>query len=297
MIRRKLSTTDFVNQAHSIHKNKYQYPDEYIGTYTKIRIICPIHGEFFQYPNFHINRKCGCPKCKSNKWTTDEFIKRAIMVHGNKFQYPDEYTGINNKIRIICPIHGEFFQTPNIHVIQRHGCDNCSTERLKLSTTDFVQMSTNIHNNKYQYPDEYLGSHTKIRIICPTHGEFFQLPTNHLQGQSCPACYSGFSKMSIDWLESIMEQENIHIQHALNGGEYQIPGTRYKADGYCKETNTVYEFHGDRFHGNPIIFHPLEPCHPFDANITAGELYQKTVEKESIIKRLGYKLVVKWETI
>jgi hypothetical protein len=83
------------------------------------------------------------------------------------------------------------------------------------------------------------------------------------------------------------------IQHALNGGEYQIPGTRYKADGYCQETNTIYEFHGDYWHGNPEIYPPTV------SNVivgkTMGELYEYTIKREEEIKSLCYNLVVMWE--
>ena len=105
--------------------------------------------------------------------------------------------------------------------------------------------------------------------------------------------YTTYSYKCIQWLESIMKTNSIHIQHALNGGEYQIPGTRYKADGYCTETNTVYEFYGDYWHGNPKVYgsdiiNETIQC-------TMGELYQKTIEKEERIKELGYNLIVKWE--
>lgn len=104
-----------------------------------------------------------------------------------------------------------------------------------------------------------------------------------------------FSKKAISWLEYIMERENVFIKHAGNGGEYLIPGTKYYADGYCEETNTIYEFHGDLWHGNPKLFENNEYCHPFDPFITAGELYEKTNKREEMIHDLGYNLVVIWE--
>ncbi|MGI0076624.1 MAG: DUF7487 domain-containing protein [Nitrosopumilaceae archaeon] len=103
-----------------------------------------------------------------------------------------------------------------------------------------------------------------------------------------------FSYKCIQWLESIMQEENIFIQHAQNIGEYRILNTRYSVDGYCKETNTIYEFHGDMFHGNPKIFKSHELCNPF-SDLTAGELYQKTIQRENKIKELGYNLDVMWE--
>ncbi len=105
----------------------------------------------------------------------------------------------------------------------------------------------------------------------------------------------GYSIVCINWLESIQEQEGINIQHALNGGEYQIPGTKFKADGYCAETNTIYEFHGDRFHGNPKVFHADDKCHPYDNVITAGALYYHTIQREQEIVTAGYNLITMWE--
>jgi hypothetical protein len=105
---------------------------------------------------------------------------------------------------------------------------------------------------------------------------------------------AGYSYSCINWLNSVAEDGKINIYHATNGGEYSIPNTRYKADGYCKETNTIYEFHGDYWHGNPNIYDST-----FINEVTGksmGELYQKTIERENLIKSLGYNLIVLWES-
>ncbi|MCK9369646.1 hypothetical protein M0R04_07040 [Candidatus Dojkabacteria bacterium] len=107
---------------------------------------------------------------------------------------------------------------------------------------------------------------------------------------------STYSYKSILWLEQIMKRDNIYIQHALNGGEYRFPEMRRcEADGFCKATNTIYEFHGDCWHGNLKRYEPEYPCHPFNKK-TASELYQATIERENKIKALGYNLVVMWES-
>lgn len=103
-----------------------------------------------------------------------------------------------------------------------------------------------------------------------------------------------FSHNSIKWMTQVMIVNNIHIQHGNNGGEFRIPNTKISVDGYCQENNTVYEFHGDRWHGNPKIFQPNDQCHPH-SNLSAGELYKKTINRENLIKSLGYNLVVMWE--
>jgi G:T-mismatch repair DNA endonuclease (very short patch repair protein) len=96
----------------------------------------------------------------------------------------------------------------------------------------------------------------------------------------------------LDWLRRINKDT---IQHATNGGEFRIPGTRYQADGFCKETNTVYEFYGDRWHGNPAKYQADAKCHPYN-NTPAGQLYEKTLKREYIIRNLGYNLVTVWES-
>ncbi len=127
-----LTTKEFIEKAKNIHGDKYDYSKtEYIDSKTKICIICPEHGEFWQRPNDHLNKK-GCPKCAGKiKLTTEEFIKKAKQVHGDKYDYSKvEYNCIRDKICIICPEHGEFWQTPNDH-LDNHGCPKCNQSKLE----------------------------------------------------------------------------------------------------------------------------------------------------------------------
>ena len=103
-----------------------------------------------------------------------------------------------------------------------------------------------------------------------------------------------YSKQQIVWLNFLQEYYGINIQHACNDGEYKIPDTRYHADGFCSDTNTIYEYHGDYWHGNPKIFQPDDRNKT--TKCTHGELYQKTLKKEEDIRRLGYNLVTMWES-
>jgi len=120
------------------------------------------------------------------------------------------------------------------------------------------------------------------------------LPRVHLRPTGCHTCSpKKFSKKQIEWLNFIQTLNGITIQHAMNGNEHTILNTRYKADGYCLETNTIYEFHGDLWHGNPNLYNPDDISF---FGVKYGELYEKTVERENIIKELGYNLVVMWES-
>jgi hypothetical protein len=121
-----------------------------------------------------------------------------------------------------------------------------------------------------------------------------QSPHSHLSGCSCQKCnHCGYSKAQILWLNFIATYYNIHISHAENDGEYTIPTTKYKADGYCEETNTIYEYHGSYWHGDPNIYNENE-INKVNKK-TFGELYANTQKKEQIIKDIGYNLVVMWE--
>ena len=126
-IGRNKTTEEFNKQASEIHKNKYDYSKvEYIKSSLKVIIICPEHGDFSQTPDDHLSGK-GCGKCANNiNYTKDEFIKKGKEKHGNKYDYSlVEYINNNIKVKIICPIHGEFLQSPSGH-LQGKECQKCS---------------------------------------------------------------------------------------------------------------------------------------------------------------------------
>jgi hypothetical protein len=81
----------------------------------------------------------------------------------------------------------------------------------------------------------------------------------------------------------------------LNGGEYCIPDTKYSVDGYCEETNTIYEFHGDAFHGNLNRYAADKQCHPFN-DLTAKQLFDNTKRREKELECMGYNLCTMWES-
>lgn len=191
---KKLTTEEFVKRAREVHGDKYDYSKvKYVDIHTEVCIICPKHGEFLQKPSYHL-RGNGCSKCgvvskqKKLSSTTKEFIKKAREVHGNKYNYSKvKYVNSHTNICIICPEHGEFKQTPSMH-LEGHGCPKCAGVG-KLNTIEFINRARDVHGDKYDYSKiEYVDANTKVRIICPKHGEFKQTPAAHLKGQGCPNC-------------------------------------------------------------------------------------------------------------
>ena len=123
----------FIEEAIKTHGHKYDYSkSKYKTGKDVITIICPNHGEFEQIAYSHISGQ-GCPSCgmtrriESNKKDVNEFIEKAKLVHGCKYDYSKvDYTNSATKVAIICHDHGEFEQTPGSHINQSAGCPSCS---------------------------------------------------------------------------------------------------------------------------------------------------------------------------
>ena len=127
----------------------------------------------------------------SKKLTTEEFIRRATEVHGDKYIYDNViYRGIHVKVEIICPIHGIFYQEPNKHINQQQGCPKCNGG-VQSSKEDFVNKAYRIHGNKYSYENFiYVNKYTKGEIHCKACSKnFSQTPDNHINSRNgCPFC-------------------------------------------------------------------------------------------------------------
>lgn len=235
----------FIKESNEVHQCKYDYSGvDYKGVTTKVKIICPIHGEFWQAPRIHL-KGCGCPKCgferqnDATRLTTEEFIIRANKIQGNKYDYSKvEYVDYNTKVCIICPEHGEFYQTPNKHLLGQ-GCPKCGNTK-KLSLTEFIERSRKIHGNKYDYSKaRYVNNGTKVCIICPIHGEFWQTPHNHLIGRGCNKCKN--NKISVS--ETKTTEKFVLEARKVHGDKYDYSKTEYLSakDKVC----IVCPEHGD----------------------------------------------------
>ena len=126
--------------------------------------------------------------------TTAEFISKARLIHGDKYDYSlVEYIDRRTKVIIICPIHGAFLQTPDRH-LSNNGCPKCSIQsrvsKRTFTKEEFIAKAREIHKDKYDYSKvEYINCMTKVCIICPIHGETYQTPSNHLRSCGCQMCY------------------------------------------------------------------------------------------------------------
>jgi very-short-patch-repair endonuclease len=189
----------FITMSNMIYLGKYDYSKFVYKNCKSISIIiCPIHGEFLQSAESHYSGH-ECKKCsaiKSNarfKKTTEQFIKEANEVHGDLYDYSKvDYLSTNQKVIIICKIHGEFTQRASCH-IKGDGCFHCgiikTSDAKKYNTETFIECAEKKHGKLYDYSRiDYISSDSKIKIICKKHGEFMQTATQHLRGSGCPTC-------------------------------------------------------------------------------------------------------------
>ena len=225
-----MDTISFVQNAKEVHGDDYIYTkSEYIDSKTKVCIICPKHGEFWQKPYKHLCGQ-GCLKCYNERrknilrLTNEVFKERSFKIHGNKYIYDKiEYDGASKKVCIICPEHGEFWQTPNNH-LSGHGCPKCAikeSHKFAVSNTyEFIAKSKLVHGDKYDYSKvEYVNNKTKVCIICPEHGEFWQRPNDHLTGYGCPKCSLYTSKAEKEICELLNNIDYEQNDRTILGGK------------------------------------------------------------------------------
>jgi len=242
-----MDTEYFKEKSNKVHNNKYDYSlVSYKNCDTPIKIICPIHGEFEQKPEYHLLGR-GCSKCGgSNRLTTEQFIQKSIEINGNKYDYSlVEYKNAHTKVKIICKEHGIFEQNARDHY-RYCGCPICN----KKSTEEFIIDAKKIHGNKYDYSlVEYKHHKIKVDIICSNHGVFKQYPSYHIQGVGCPSCNSSKGEENI---KLFLLKNNLDFEHqkTFKGCKNKI---RLRFDFYLINHNICIEFDGKQ-HFKPYDF-------------------------------------------
>lgn len=274
----------FILKARERHGDKYDYSKvEYVNSITKVCIICPEHGEFWQEPAAHV-RGNSCPKCANlnrgsyKRWDKDEFVYRALLVHGTKYTYEKvKYVNNNTKVEITCPIHGSFWQLPSAHVLNGQGCPKCAGKG--RSFDELISEFREVHGDKYDYSKvDFTKIHDKVCIICPEHGEFWQTPSKHLNGQGCPKC----GKREGGLKGRLTEDEFITRAKELYGDEYDYSKVDYKTthekvEIVCRKHGSFFQRPYDHLngHGCPkcavIVSRPEEEIYEFICDIVGKD--------------------------
>lgn len=299
----RMSQKQFIERAEAIHGKKYDYSlVEFVGIRYQVKIICHKHGAFSQMAQAHIVNGQGCAACfkesRLKNVGNGDFIGAAKTIHGNKYDYAksdltkrDEH----NRIIVTCAEHGDFAISPGYHLRGGH-CQKCANsiraEKVanfnRLSTSDFIERATAKHGNRYCYKNtSYAGAEKHLSITCRLHGEFRQRASDHINGNGCQKCANfATSKAEQRWLDELgIDQRRKLIV---------VDGRRFYVDGYDPKTETVYEFLGDYWHGNPKTFDPNS--YNTRAKKKFGTLYEETLNRLEKIRSAGYNIVTIWES-
>lgn len=213
---KKLTREQFIEKAKKVHGEKYSYSNvNYVNNHTHIIVNCPKHGDFTILPSNHLSGG-GCYQCFLERITgnKDEFISKAIKIHGSKYDY-SKVIYINGKkdVVITCQKHGDFKMKPTDH-LQGQGCSKCGKEKISLlfrkDVNAFINEAKQIHGDKYDYSKvNYVNYRTPITIICPIHGDFQQPPAYHLDGCGCQLCKCSHMETEI---RKLLTENNIEFE-------------------------------------------------------------------------------------
>jgi hypothetical protein len=257
---------------------------DYKNTHSKIKIICPEHGESYKIVK-NILKGHGCLKCgiqkSSNKQRSllSDILSEFKKKHGDKYDYSMfDYKNNRTPGIIICPEHGEFKQSYRTHSLG-HGCPSCSGNK-KLTTEDFIIRSNNIHKNRYSYDKVvYHNMHTKIKINCSKHGYFEQTPLHHIKGVGCPKCNQSKGEFLI---EIFLKEKNIkYVNQKKFDGCFYLNSLYF--DFYLPDYNTCIEFNGIQHYKALDIFGGEEALR---LNIIRDKI------KEDFCRKNGIKLII-----
>jgi len=259
----------FLNKCEKVHGDFYDYSKVvYKGYNYKVIIKCPIHGDFSQIVKNHLDGS-GCPQCgnisigEKNKLDFQEkqnYIEKLKIIHNNKYDYSESiFNKVTDNIKIVCPLHGEFYQTVFRHK-KGQGCKKCGFESIrnksKLTINEFIERSNKIFNNKYDYSlvHNFCNIKERVDIICPTCGTFKQFVEVHIRGHGCPNCFYKNSKWEIEIKEYL---NNIGINDIKNDKNNIRP---YEIDLFSTSYNIGIECNGNYWHseiagGKSPIYH------------------------------------------
>ena len=297
---------------------------DYEGYNELIWHYCLIHWRaFLASPNNMLNQKGkkGCLECSGyEKWTYKILIKELASIlfpdGTQKFillttekDFNRDFDGAYTIIRLRCTKDQYEWDVRINDVINNGtGCDRCSGheewtyQRLQVAISNLrfpdgspictLEMSESEFLEAYEKD----GVNTKIPVRCAVNQDHCWSPSiNNLINTKtgCPDCNTiGYSKAEIEWLEFVIETEGINIQHAKNGGQVKSCGRL--VDGHCKETNTVFQFHGDFWHGNPDVHDP-DDINPRNYK-RMGDRYEETLIKDQELRDQGYNVIIMWES-
>jgi Zn finger protein HypA/HybF involved in hydrogenase expression len=267
----------------------------YIGYRNKMNFVCE-EGHIWNTLPETIMNGYGCPYCSgtASRKTVDAIAQITekwplLQIDGEL----KDILGRRETFAVKCE-NGHTWKATYERLMNGNYCPHCYGNA-KDSQEVFIAKVAAV-SPTIEVLGEYVNSSTKVLVKCLSCShEWSSMGTTLKNGYGCPNCARNkkYSKIAIKWLRQIEQELGYEIKHAESSGEYFVPGTKFRADGYDAKTNTIYEFYGDYWHGNPQI-HESDGYNEL-AEMTFGELYERTIDREAQLRSNGYNIVTIWE--
>lgn len=248
----KKLTTEKFRERLLIEHPELELLSEYDGDKNYVTVKCKKHNYIFNVKPNSLHHGSSCQKCyderrgNTTRKSTEQIINEFREIHGSKYDYSKvSYKNRKTKVCIICPKHGEFWQTPEKHIFRGQGCPKCAGRN--KTNEEVINEFKKIHKDDYIYDKvNYVNNSTKICIICPIHGEFWQTPDKHLQGEGCPICKSSKLEKSV---RNFLIENNIDFERqkkfdwlGLQSLDFYLP--QYNIAIECQGEQHFKEFNG-----------------------------------------------------
>lgn len=263
---------------------------EFSGVRKRAKFECTLDGHIWSTVamDFH-----GCRKCADRhlRQPFESYLKLLKNSSTECLSPEEDYDGVGRStLTFRCKKCEHIWKTSSRSAKQHNfSCPECAKVRFSLNRTkkhsEFVKELHKKHA-RLRVIGRYLGANKPIRMQCTKcKHEWNPVPSSLLYGTGCPSCAKQYSKVSIEWLEACARALRLRIRHFENAGEFKIPETRFRADGYNARNKLIFEFLGDFWHGNPKVF----------SSASAKEKYDKTIDRVNSLLSLGYTVVYTWE--
>jgi hypothetical protein len=227
----KRTKEEFVREAQKLHSDSkgnplYDYSKiEYVDAGTHISIFCKKHNiNFRQTPSKHLLGQ-KCRKCSkeivANKisLSREEFIIASEKVHrdskGNsKYDYSEVvYKNNHTKVKIICPHHGVFEQTPSVHKDAGSGCKHCRASKGEQMIAAFLIENNITFETEYKFDDCLFIKPLPFDFMVERNGEKILIEYNgeiHYK----PGKWSKNTEKAMEQLRNIEKRDRIKQEYA-----------------------------------------------------------------------------------
>lgn len=182
------------------------------------------------------------------KMTTETFLKKAILKHGDNFCYSKvDYVNSQTKILIKCRMGHEFMIRPDMHINRGDGCRLCKNLNMYKENEYFKKELEILYPNLYDYSiTEYRGISNKVKIICKKHNVFDKKPSELLKGFGCNSC-SINGKLDIN---QFIKKANIIHKNRYDYSKSVYINSRTKIDIICNKHGAFSQLSNNHLSGH-----------------------------------------------